>query len=155
SLYEDVLAHDKSRNDIRKRAADLNIYLGHFDSAIKHLKILCESTPADAENHLSLGECHLRKAMSQPSLAKRGNDGKEGDDNVIMDAQKEFDTAIKLNPTLIEAYVRLTYLQRFFQHDSDSAKTTIEKMVSVNPKSFRAYLERAQYNLAASGGADL
>ncbi|WP_165066903.1 tetratricopeptide repeat protein [Paludisphaera rhizosphaerae] len=127
-VLERAQIHNPGRSDLRLRIARIDIELGDLAAAREHLTVL----PKTGETEQLLGECeegigHHEAAAAWYAKA-RGH-----------------------APAQIESYVRLANLLRRRLKDPDGADRIMDAradaggLVATNPKSFRAYLERARY----------
>jgi tetratricopeptide (TPR) repeat protein len=133
-LYAEVLRHDPGRADVRRRLLRLDLDLGRFADVRDDLAQLLPAAPDDPELELAEGRC--REAFGE-------------DDSAAAWCAR----AIEHDPHRTDAYVRLARLQRLSLHRPAEADRTIDRLVTANPESFRAYLGRGQYR-ADSGAAD-
>ena len=141
---ERVLTRDAGRSSARIKAADLAMKLGQFDAAKVHYGYLESATPGgsyDAEE--ALGRCE-EQLKDYPK------------------AQVWLTKAIDHDPSKVEAQARLARLLRISLKDPEKADRLMDAretkggVVSKNPKSARAYLERASYRreFAIPGAGD-
>src|SRR5206468_1569454 len=100
SIYDDVLAREPVRHDLRRAAADLALELGHFDRAVNYLERLAHYRPDDGEVQDLLGQC--RQALGDAEKAEAA-----------------YRAAVKLAPDRVGAYVRLARLLHA-SHDRSS-----------------------------------
>jgi tetratricopeptide (TPR) repeat protein len=125
-LYEQIVAADPLRYGVRKRLADLDIQMGQVFDAMKQLDFVKHAIPEDGEVDYRLGICH--EAQAQPEQARAA-----------------YEDAIKLAPTLTDAYLRLANVLRQQLHLPDVADQVINRLVAENSKTCHAYLNRAEY----------
>ncbi len=129
AVYEQVLSLEPSRDDIRRTAVDLAMEQGDFDRANEHLDRLVAHDPGNGELADLHGQC--REALGQP-----GN------------AAASYRAAVGLSPNRIDVYVRLARLLRGPLGQPDDADQLMDDLVTANPGSPTAYVERAVYRAA-------
>jgi tetratricopeptide (TPR) repeat protein len=160
AVIEKALRLAPDHRDLRRRAVDLAMSMGHVAAARSHLKTLRDSTPGDGELDLLLGK--TEESLGEFEAAKVA----------YMDA-------IVHAPNPIEGYVRLANLLRRRLNSTNveltdtlrrwfnlaekgepanqkmdaseladrvmDAREVKDGLIAKNDKSFRAYLERAKY----------
>jgi tetratricopeptide (TPR) repeat protein len=136
AVYEEALLRSPDQPAVRRRLALLAAQLSQWDRALGHLRILNELTPDDGELEYLLGRC----------LEARG----QADEAVAW-----YDRATRHTPDRLESYVRLAGLlrdardplaqERRVERVGRSADQVMDELVAANPRSFRAFLERARY----------
>jgi tetratricopeptide (TPR) repeat protein len=137
-----VLSRDPSLQDVRRRVVDLamDYRLQRFSDAQEHLTKLLETAPQDGELLGLLARC----------LEATGK---------YKDARAKYEKAIERRPAELENYLRLAYLLRErpgqvkqkgekIEELGDRADEQINRMVEVNSKNFKAYLNRVHYRKA-------
>lgn len=141
-ILERVLWAEPQRHDIRRKVAGVALRLGLVPQAKEHLETLLRVVPEDGEAESLLGECQI--ALKQ-----------------YQDAAIWFDRACKHAPDRIKSYVHLAYLLK--DHIAETERELLERklgrwadqvmneMVAANPRSARAYLERARYRRRFGG----
>jgi Flp pilus assembly protein TadD len=129
-VFEQVLAKDRRRHDVRRRLVRLYLQMGWFARARPHAEVLARDGPDDATVVVVLGRCFEA----------------EGDSG---EARQHYQDAVAKDPHCLEAWVRLVDLLRRRQL-MDLAAEQMDAMVRANDADPGAYLERAQFRL--SGG---
>ena len=114
------------RGEVRFRIARLEMELGQFQEAKKHLEALLAASPNDAELHDLLGQCH----HANKECTK---------------AADSFALALALAPRKIDTHVRLAGLLRHQLDQPRQADRVMDNMVVANKQSYEAYLARARY----------
>lgn len=123
-----VLRREPQRSDVRRRQVDIAMSVGLFSDALAHIQRLYKDAPKDAELEQKMGLCHERLGR-------------------FPEAVRDYEKAIEHSPEQIENYVRLALVSRERLEKIEKADLAMDKMVEANPKSFQAYLARAQYRL--------
>jgi len=128
---DQVLRRDKSRDDVRRKVAELALGLGYFKDAREHLAVLVRTHPEDPE------------LLQWSGHAEAG--AKEYDS-----AFEFYRKAIKLAPTRIELSLEYAALLRDrFKETPEMAHEEIERLVQADPKAVPARLEATKYYLKA------
>jgi tetratricopeptide (TPR) repeat protein len=135
AVFEQVLLRDPDRQDVRRRLVVLLVERSQFDDALQHLGYLRKALPEDGEVEYLNGRCLEGRA----EYAK---------------ATPAYQRAIRHTPDRAEAYLRLAKLLRDRLVRPDEAKDVLEKMVEANQQSFRAYLERARFQIESDQSAE-
>jgi cellulose synthase operon protein C len=134
AIFDDVLEHQASRADVRRRAAEVALEMGRLEKARGHLKILHDQ--AERENQV---DGHVEYLLAQ--CYER--------DSEFADAEKSYESAIANiehgNPEWLEASYRRAVLLRDKLGQKDKADKVIDAMVQSAPEDFRAYLGRGRY----------
>ena len=131
-IYEKVLRQDPGRAEVRRNLIELLIEQQEYGEAKLHAESLAGSDPKDGVAKLLLGRCEEGLGRSREAAAA-------------------FDEARKLDPTRVEAYVRLAEVLRHRLNDPGRADAVMDAreekggLIAANPKSAAAYLERAAY----------
>ena len=138
AIYEDVLRHFPSREDVRRRAVDMAAEVGRYEQARGHLAILLKTAKEDGHLEFLMGRCH--------------EEDKEYDL-----AAKSYGSAIQHGaPERIEAARRQAMLLDKLGKPPGEADQVVDAMVESAPEDFRVYLERGRFrsgrlNAAADG----
>lgn len=126
TVFEEVLRNDPTREDIRRRQVEITMQLGRVTDALAHLKVLRQSHPSDGRLDYQAGCC-------LESLAE------------IDKAAEAWQTAIKHDPTQVDAYARLA---RAFYEQLDRperAHRLLDSMIENNSRSPAAWVSRARF----------
>src|SRR6516225_1569121 len=126
SVYEQVLMKDPKRQGVRRRLAILTFQLDEVDEAMELLKAVRDFAPKDAEVADLLAQCNEAKSNYK-------------------EAATLYDAAIKADASRVEAYVRYARLLQLRLDKAGEADKWMNEMVKANPRSYRAFLERARY----------
>lgn len=124
--YEQALAKDPHRHEIRRRVVRLAIEGGEIDRALPHLEALHEEFTEDGEVECLLALC--RSAQGRPA-----------------EAEQLYRKGIEHDPTQVDGYAELAELLRERLDQPETADQVVTQMVANNPKAIRAYLFRAAY----------
>lgn len=112
--------------EVIRRLADISIQVGQHQVAEEHLRRLIQQFPEESDLEVKLGRCQMATEHYR-------------------DAMATFQAVIGRDPQNLDAYVELAALRRDKLDDREEADAVINQMVSANPGSPRAYVERARY----------
>ncbi len=126
SVYKQVLARDPANQDVRRKLVALEMEAGDLDDARKHLLLLLQAAPADAESHDLLGRLHER-AGELPRAAE------------------EYRRALDAAPDRVETAMRLASLLRLQMRLPEDADAVLDTLVDANPNSPVALAARAAW----------
>jgi cellulose synthase operon protein C len=126
-LYDQVLLEDPDRRDIRLRLARLQVEAGDFSEALRHLRLLGEKAPDDADVSFLAGLCYEGQLKYDQ-------------------AAKEYRRVIRSAPHRIDSCEHLARLLRRHLDAPKAAEEIMDQMVAANRKNHRAYLSRALYH---------
>ena len=127
SKLESVLRLDPNRKDVRRRLVDVALMIGRFSDAREHLRdFLLKQSPDDPELLELMGRC-------QAAMSDEGQ------------AVETFKKVIEFAPKQVDAYPRLAGVLRYQLSRPKEADQWMEKLVKVNPDSFKAHLLRGSY----------
>ncbi len=129
ALLESLLRREPERQKARRRVIDMAMSHGLYRDAKAHLRdFLLPQTPKDKQSDLwgLLGQCNAQT----------------GDYDTAVENYRQ---AIELSPSNVEVYARLAAVLRFRQNRTREADELMEKVVEVNPKSYRAHFLRGSY----------
>ncbi|HTU92356.1 MAG TPA: tetratricopeptide repeat protein [Gemmataceae bacterium] len=129
-----VLRHDPQRSDVRERQVEIAMDLRQFGDALAHINVLHNAISKDNKVE-QLAELEQKRAIC---YERTGQFDK---------AVTSYEMAIRHAPEQIDNYVRVAVLFHERLDDGKKADEKVDKMVEANPKSFKAYLARAQYRL--------
>lgn len=125
-LLEQAAHHEPENADLARRLVDASLELGRLAAAVSYLDRLATASPRDADLQFKLGRCLV----------------------AVQDYRRAIDAlrkSIALQPTNVPAYVELADVLRDHLSRTQQADEAMEQMVKANPKSAKAYLERARY----------
>jgi tetratricopeptide (TPR) repeat protein len=125
-LLEQAAHHEPENVDLARRLVDVSLELGRLAAAVSYLDRLAAASPRDADLQFKLGRCLV----------------------AVQDFRRAIDAlrkSISLDPKNVGAYVELANVLRDHLSRTQQADDTMEQLVKANPKSAKAYLERAQY----------
>ncbi|MCI0743396.1 MAG: tetratricopeptide repeat protein [Gemmataceae bacterium] len=127
-ILEQVVRRDPKRDEVRRQLVELAMHpqLQRFSDAKDHLVYLRGVFPKEGELQWQFGRC-------EHVLGKYAA------------AAEAYAAAIKLTPTLLDAYRDLAELQHGQLRKPADALATLGAMVSANPKQAKAWLHRGQY----------
>ncbi|MGH9676846.1 MAG: tetratricopeptide repeat protein, partial [Candidatus Acidiferrum sp.] len=128
--FQRVLEQDPNRDDVRQRLAEVALGVGLLDVAAEQFQYLQERKPGEASIAYRLGLTF--EARNQHAAAA-----------------KWYRTASELEPTDLDAYIRLANVLRVKLGKQAEADGCLDDMVRANPQSVRAYLARAVANKEA------
>ena len=122
-----ALRLDPDRTKARRKLAKMSMLpqVRRYQDAKQHLRLLTE-LPKDPELLEELGECQAETGESRL-------------------AQETFKKAIAIRPSQLTAYVQLANLLRFHFQKPEEGDAWMEKLVRVNPKSYKAHFLRGLY----------
>ncbi len=139
---ERVLARDPNRPEVRRKAASLAMSLGQTEVARSHYEILAQAAGGDADAEEALGQCEEQVRRFPAAVTW-------------------LEKSISHDPSRVSAYARLARLLRTQLRKPERADLVMDALqvkdglIAANPRSARAFLERAfyrrQYQIA---GAD-
>lgn len=125
-LLEQALRRDPQRHELRREAVQLAQDLYRFSDAARHLTVLLQQTPKDAELWYRLGRCQ------------------EAEGNYSR-AEESYRKALALDARHLATYERLTNLLLFQLERPAQVIKLLDEMVAANKDSYQAYLGRARY----------
>jgi cellulose synthase operon protein C len=155
AAYEQALARDPSRADLRRRAAELSLELGDPAAARRHAEILLKYYPPEDDlTEVAAGPWYrprLRTVAAAPD-ADRGElkfllgrcfeaDGRD------VEAEAAYEAAAAHAPGCVGAYARLAALRRRLGRP-ERGEDALHDLVEANPGVAEAYLQRALFRLA-------
>jgi predicted Zn-dependent protease len=125
-VLEKVLARGPEREDLRLRLARLALDLGRYPDAAEHVKILLTYGARKGEIYHLLGRCQEARGKYAQAVASYG-------------------LAIQYAPEQFDSYARRAALLMYRLGRPAEVGRMADDLLAANPKSFRAYLARAQY----------
>jgi predicted Zn-dependent protease len=123
---EQALRHQPDRNDWREQAVRIALALYRFDDAAHHLEVLLERTPGKADLEYALGWCQESSGDYSQAAAT-------------------YAQALRHNPKNLAGYQHLAELEYTRLGRPRQAGKVLDDLVAANPKSAKAYLQRARY----------
>jgi tetratricopeptide (TPR) repeat protein len=125
-MYALVLRRQPDRDDVRRRLVQVSLDLGHFGDVEAHLAPLRKAFPADGELEFAEGRClEARREFARAAAC--------------------YTRAVEHDPHQTDAYVRLARLLRLRLGRPGEADRVMDRLVTANAESFRAYLGRGRY----------
>jgi tetratricopeptide (TPR) repeat protein len=128
AVLERALVRNPGNEPVRRRALQLALALERIPNARGHASELLAAHPENGEIEAALGRC----------------DELEGKPR---EAASRYEKAIRLDPSYIEAYLRLAVLLRTELKDPARADEVMDELVRNNDASYLARLSRAAYRL--------
>lgn len=127
STLQNTVRLAPERSDARRQLVKMLMQMRRYQDAKQHLQeFLLNESPKDAELLEQLGVCQTETGK-------------------FKEAQETFKKAITLNKKQLTAYDQLARLLRFHLQQPEQADEWMEKLVTVNPKEYKAHLLRGYY----------
>lgn len=125
-LLEQAAQRQPENLEVVRRLVDVSLELGRTAAAVIYIERLVTASPRDGDLQFKLGRALVAVQDHRRAL-------------------EAFQRAIALDPANVPAYTELADLLRNKLSRPQHADEAIEQMVKANPKSGRAFLERARY----------
>ncbi len=154
AIYNELLRRSVTRDDVRRKAADLAIKIGgarNFEMARGYLLNLEKVAPNDGEIEFLLGRCYEEEKEAEKAAGYYEKAIAHGAPDRL-DASRRL-AALLHSPLkrqepvdlVIEALVQAASFGWASSPISSEADRVIEAMVAAAPKDYRVYLERGRY----------
>jgi tetratricopeptide (TPR) repeat protein len=125
-MFGGVLRRQPGRDDVRRRLVRVALDLGRYGDAEAQLAALRKAAPDDGELDYAEGRCReARRELSR--------------------AAESYARAVERDPHQTDAYVRRARLLRQRLNRPGEADRVMDRLVTANGESFRAYLGRGRY----------
>ena len=141
-VNEEALRKNPGDRKLERRCAELGLELGRYNDSRRHLVRLNKAIQADPEKAAEAAE--LEDLLGQCDRPE----------SKFAEAEQHFRKSIALDRTRVVTFDRLARLLRQDMKQPEAARRAIEEMLTANPKSALAHVNRWRYHREFGPAAD-